>query len=180
MNDAVGTVFIVDDDREVRTALSADSHAIDTRVTASTVAAGALVPNNLPVGSPSIGFAGGKPNLDAETAKTATFGFDFRPKFLTGFKMSATYFMIRYKNEVEIPQSNSALINDPAVSGSIYVYNQTSKTGCNNAGAAGVGAAFNLPCYAPIPQAALAQLLSGVRTLNFTGTPTTYYVTDLL
>jgi hypothetical protein len=34
------------------------------------------------------------------------------------------------------------------------------------------------PCYGPIPQAKLDQLLAGVRKLNFFGNPTTWLVTD--
>ena len=158
----------------------ADSYAIDTRATAGTTSGSTVGPTNFPVanGLSTIGFAGGKPNLKPETAKTASFGLDFKPTWLPGFKASATYFLIRYLNEVEIPPNNVAAINNPALAGQVYTFNQISATGCDAHGnpvPAGTGG----PCYGPIPQATLAALLNGVRAINFTGTPPTYLVTDL-
>jgi iron complex outermembrane receptor protein len=157
----------------------ADVYAIDTRATAGNTSGSTIAPTNFPVaaGLATIGFAGGKPHLKPETAKTGSVGIDFKPTWLPGFKASATYFLIRYSNEVEIPPNNAAAINNPALAGQVYVFNQTSTTGCDSKGnpvAAGTGG----PCYAPIPQATLAALLAGVRAINFTGTPSTYLVTD--
>jgi iron complex outermembrane recepter protein len=158
----------------------ADVFAIDTRATAGTTSGSTIGPTNFPVGNglATIGFAGGKQGLKPETAKTASFGVDFKPTALPGLKGSLTYFLIRYSNEVVIPPNNVAAINNPALAGQVYTFNQTSTTGCDSKGnpvAAGTGG----PCYAPIPQAKLAALLAGVRAINFTGTPPTYLVTDL-
>ncbi len=98
----------------------ADIYAIDTRVGVTQVQPGAnpaSYPGNIaalvaagnagpPANFPAIytiGMPGGKPGLKPETAKTGTFGVDFTPSFLPGFRANITNFLIRYFNEVEIP-----------------------------------------------------------------------------
>ncbi len=158
----------------------ADSFAIDTRATANVTTAGQTAPTNFPtaLGVPTIGFAGGHPNLASEDAHTRSFGVDFQPAFVPGFNMNLTWFDIDYRNEVIIPQNNAATVNNPALAGTVFIYNKISDTGCSPTGAA-VPAGTGGPCYGPIPQAQLAALLDGVRAVNFTGIPTTWYVTDL-
>jgi iron complex outermembrane receptor protein len=158
----------------------ADSFAIDTRATANITTGATIVPTNFPAasGQPTLGFAGGQPNLMSETAHTLSFGVDFQPDFAPGLSMSASWFSINYKNQVIIPQNNPASINNPALAGSVFIYNQISPTGCSPTGAA-VAPGTGGPCYGPIPAAQVAALLNDVRTVNFTGVPTTWFVTDL-
>jgi iron complex outermembrane receptor protein len=158
----------------------ADSFAIDTRATANVTTGGTIVPTNFPAstGQPTLGFAGGQPDLMSETAKTMSFGIDFKPDFVPGLSMSVSYFDIDYKNQVIIPQNNPASINNPALAGTVFVYNQVSTTGCSPSGAP-VAAGTGGPCYGPIPQETVARLLDGVRTVNFTGVPNTWFITDL-
>ena len=47
--------------------------------------------------------AGGRLGLQPETAKNASFGVDFAPPGLPGFKSSVSYWMVRFTNEVQIP-----------------------------------------------------------------------------
>ena len=51
----------------------------------------------------------GNGNLKPETADTWTAGFDFQPDFLPGFKVSATYFSINYKNRILAPSTPELL-----------------------------------------------------------------------
>lgn len=143
----------------------ADTNAIDTRAGYSQSTTTSVLPPGMPVGVYTIGIAGGKPNLLPETATTTTFGFDFTPEALRGFKASLTYFMIRYDNEVEIPPNSSNNFAIPSLTSELYHYNET---------APGV--------YAPIPIAELASILSGVRTTfpgGVAGLPPIYLVSDL-
>ena len=156
----------------------ADSFAIDTRATANVTTGGTIVPTNLPVGVPTLGFAGGHPDLKSETAETWSFGLDYKPDYVPGLAVSLSYFDIDYRNQVIIPQNNPASVNNPALAGSVFIYNQVSTTGCGPTGAP-VAAGTGGPCYAPISQAIMEELTSGVRAVNYTGTPTTYFVTDL-
>jgi iron complex outermembrane recepter protein len=156
----------------------ADSFAIDTRATANVTTGGTIVPDNLPVGVPTLGFAGGHPNLKSETAETWSFGLDYTPEYVPGLSVSLSYFDIDYRNQVIIPQNNPASVNNPALAGSVFIYNQISTTGCSATGAP-VAAGTGGPCYGPISQAVMDELLGGVRAVNFAGTPTTYFVTDL-
>jgi iron complex outermembrane receptor protein len=113
----------------------------------------------------TVGIAGGKPGLLPETAKTASFGVDFAPAFLPGFKASATYFMIRYSNEVEIPPNSPVNFLIPSLAGKLYTFNQT---------APGV--------YAPLSQATLTSVLGGVRNTypgGIAALPPIYLITDL-
>lgn len=158
----------------------ADSFAIDTRSTANVTTGATVLPTNFPgtLGVPTLSFAGGKPNLGSENAVTKTVGIDFRPSFVPGLSMSATFFDIDYKNQVIIPQNNPASINNPALAGSVFLFNKISDTGCSSTGAA-VAPGTGGPCYGPLPQAQVAALLAGVRGVNFTGVPVTWFATDL-
>lgn len=49
--------------------------------------------------------AGGRLGLKPETAKNASFGVDFTPAALPGFKANVSYWMVRFTNEVQIPIS---------------------------------------------------------------------------
>ena len=90
--------------------------------------------------------SGGNPELESERAKSWTAGFDWRPKSIDGFSLSATYYDIRYSDRVVQPIVGS------------------------------LGAAFRNPGYATLinfsPSAALLTDLVGgaeVGLQNFTG-----------
>jgi iron complex outermembrane receptor protein len=143
----------------------ADIYAIDTRanVTQSTTATN--LPPGLNPGVYTVGIAGGKPGLLPESAKTGAIGFDLTPRFLDGFKASATYFLIRYSNEVEIPPNNPVNFLIPELAGKLYTFNETSP---------GV--------YAPLTQAQLQSVLGGVRNTypgGLAALPPIYLITDL-
>lgn len=48
---------------------------------------------------------GNDPNIGPEKATTWTVGFDVEPRFARGFKLSATYFNIRYRDRIADPSS---------------------------------------------------------------------------
>jgi iron complex outermembrane receptor protein len=82
----------------------ADTYGIDTR-------SGGTFPANpppgyiLPMGAnyQEAYIAGGRVGLQPEEAKNASFGFDWTPPELPGFKATATYWMVRFSDEVQIP-----------------------------------------------------------------------------
>jgi len=153
----------------------ADIYAIDTRVGVTQVQPGAnpaSFPGNIaalvaagnagPVANfpaiYTIGMPGGKPGLKPETAKTGTFGVDFTPSFLPGFRANITNFLIRYFNEVEIPTTPGTAASTNFCNPSyieLYTFN-----GINNCAAnptlAGVPAT-------PLNSAQLNAVLSGLR-----------------
>lgn len=71
--------------------------AIDTRVIRFVDFTGSTAP-----GAYSIILAGGN-QLEPEKATTWSLGADFKPRFLPGFKVSASYFNIDYKNVITFP-----------------------------------------------------------------------------
>jgi iron complex outermembrane recepter protein len=143
----------------------ADIYAIDTRATVSQSTTATNLPPGMAPGVDVVGIAGGKPGLVPETAKTGSMGLDFTPTFIPGFKASATYFLIRYANEVEIPPNNPVNFLIPELAGKLYTYNET---------APGV--------YAPLTPAQLQAVLGGIRSTYPGGLgafPPIYLVTDL-
>jgi iron complex outermembrane receptor protein len=98
-----------------------DLDAVDTRAI--------LSPNNtglVPPGSPPLNtiiLAGGNPNLLPETARTASFGVDFAPEALPGFKASVGYFMVRYVNQINVPPLNEQVFLDPTLFSRFVVEN---------------------------------------------------------
>ncbi len=152
----------------------ADIYAIDTRVSVTQVQPGvnpASYPGNIaaliaageaPGGTfptiYTIGMPGGKPGLKPETAKTGTFGVDFTPSFLPGFRANITNFLIRYFNEVEIPTTpgTAASTNfcNPSYS-ELYTFNGSSNC-ASNPTLAGVPAS-------PLSAAQLNAVLTGLR-----------------
>jgi iron complex outermembrane recepter protein len=146
----------------------ADIYAIDTRATASQSTTSTNLPPGMAPGVEIVGIAGGKPGLVPETAKTGSFGLDLTPTFLPGFKASATYFLIRYSNEVEIPPNTAVNFLIPSLAGKLYTFNETSP---------GV--------YAPLTPAQLQAALGGIRTtypggiIGNPGISPIYLITDL-
>jgi iron complex outermembrane recepter protein len=142
-----------------------DIFAIDTRATATQSTTSSNLPPGMTPGVYTVGIAGGKPGLLPESAKTGSFGFDLTPSFLPGFKASATYFLIRYSNEVEIPPNTAVNFLIPSLAGKLYTFNQT---------APGV--------YAPLTPAQIQAVLGGVRNTYPGGIPALppiYLITDL-
>ncbi len=86
----------------------ADTYGIDTR-------AGGIFPATPPPGfNCGVGgcgsftggyFAGGRAGLQPEKAKNASFGADWAPPQIPGFKATVSYWMVRFSNEVQIPIS---------------------------------------------------------------------------
>jgi iron complex outermembrane receptor protein len=152
-----------------------DIYAIDTRVgvtqvlyganpasypgnIAALVAAGNAGPAaNFPL-IYTIGMPGGKPGLKPETARTGTFGVDFVPQELPGFRANLTNFLIRYFNEVEIPTTPGTPASTNFCNASyieLYTFNGSSSC-ASNPTLAGVPAS-------PLSAAQLNSVLSGLR-----------------
>ncbi|NOW47968.1 iron complex outermembrane receptor protein [Novosphingobium sp. SG751A] len=84
------------------------SGAVDTRLQLSSAGS----PNFPPSGNPTLNqytslpgliVAGGSPNLRPQTSKNYSFGFDFKPQAWSGFKASATYYHVDFKDFIGIP-----------------------------------------------------------------------------
>jgi iron complex outermembrane receptor protein len=142
----------------------ADVFAIDTRAGVSQSTTASNLPPGMTPGVFIVGIAGGKPGLVPESAKTGSLGLDFTPTILPGFKMSATYFLIRYSNEVEIPPNTAVNFLLPELAGQLYTFNETSP---------GV--------YAPLTAAQIQKVLGGVRSTypgGIAAFPPIYLITD--
>jgi iron complex outermembrane receptor protein len=153
----------------------ADIFAIDTRVSVTQVQPGAnpaSYPGNIAAlvaagnAGPAanfpaiytIGMPGGKPGLKPETAKTGTFGVDFTPSALPGFRANLTNFLIRYFNEVEIPTTPGTAASTNFCNPSyieLYTFNGSANCAANPT-LAGVPAS-------PLNAAQLNSVLSGLR-----------------
>jgi iron complex outermembrane receptor protein len=153
----------------------ADIYAIDTRVGVTQVQYGAnpaSYPGNIAAlvaagnAGPAanfpniytIGMPGGKPGLLPETAKTGTFGVDFTPSFLPGFRANITNFLIRYFNEVEIPTTPGTAASTNFCNPSyieLYTFNGINQC-ASNPTLAGVPAT-------PLSSAQLNAVLTGLR-----------------
>ena len=153
----------------------ADVYAIDTRVGVTQVQYGAnpaSYPGNIAsliaAGNAgpaadfptiyTIGMPGGKPGLKPETAKTGTFGVDFTPSFLPGFKANVTNFLIRYFNEVEIPTTPGTAASTNFCNASyieLYTFNGANSCAANPT-------LTGVPT-APLTAAQLNSVLSGLR-----------------
>jgi iron complex outermembrane receptor protein len=84
----------------------ADIYGIDTRAGGTfpaTPPPGYVVPAGQTYEEAYI--AGGRLGLQPEKAKNASFGFDWSPPEVPGFKTNITYWMVRFSNEVQIPIS---------------------------------------------------------------------------
>jgi iron complex outermembrane receptor protein len=111
----------------------ADLYALDTRVDviSQIVAPGFLTPpagygtGLPPVGTPwgVVLIAGGNADLKPETAKTSSFGADWKPSFAPGLSASATYFNIDYKNTIGI--TLGSMFKDPALDAAFMLVNPT-------------------------------------------------------
>ena len=62
---------------------------------------------------------GGNRNLQPEEATTYSFGFDWRPAFLTGFGASLTWYDIEYTNVIGTP-SAAVVFTDPTFTSIVY------------------------------------------------------------
>jgi iron complex outermembrane receptor protein len=98
-----------------------DSYAVDTR---------ALYFVNFPLvppGSPpvdSIALAGGNPGLQPEKAETYSFGLDFNPTWLDGFRAGVTYWNIEYNGLIRTAPISPEVFTNPAFA-AFYVLNPT-------------------------------------------------------
>jgi iron complex outermembrane receptor protein len=70
---------------------------------------------------------GSNPNLQEETAKTWTAGFDLAPSFLTGATFSLTYYSIDYDNRIVQPGADNpfAILTDEAEWAAVIARNPT-------------------------------------------------------
>lgn len=75
-------------------------------------------PINFPQGTArvlSLALQGGNPDLKPETATSWTFGADYSPTWLSGLRLSATGFMIDFRNRIDRPvfQNLAGALSDP-------------------------------------------------------------------
>ena len=94
----------------------------------STIAGGAgLYYDTLPGPSGNltgIGIAGGNPGLKPETAKTFSGGIEIAPRGLPGLVATATYFHIKYTNQIQALRGTAGLLTNP-IYASFVVLNPT-------------------------------------------------------
>lgn len=62
---------------------------------------------------------GAEPNLRPEESTSYTLGFDYRPAYVEGLTLSATYFNINYKDRLIIPPFDPGALLQPEVYGSL-------------------------------------------------------------
>ncbi len=143
----------------------ADIYGIDTR-------AGGIFPATPPPGfilPPNANFtggyiAGGRQGLQPEKAKNASFGLDWAPPEVPGFKATATYWMVRFSNEVQIPVAFN--LNLPSLESRFQNLNI-------------VNPATGL--LGPLTPAQFASILNGIRltgALTTVPPPTVWEITD--
>jgi len=82
--------------------------AVDTRIQLSSAGSPSFPPSgnatlNQYTALPGLIIAGGSANLRPQTSKNYSFGFDFSPRTWHGFKASATYYHVDFKNFIGIP-----------------------------------------------------------------------------
>jgi iron complex outermembrane receptor protein len=128
----------------------ADLYGIDTR--AGYIPNWSFVPPGLPPGTllDGVYIAGGRNNLTPETAKTGSFGVDFAPAAIPGLRASVTYWLIRFKNEIEIP---------PTGGNELFVV-------------PGLSSRFVTENLAGLTPAQFASVFNGVRLLGVLANPT--------
>jgi iron complex outermembrane receptor protein len=94
----------------------------------STIAGGAgLYYDTLPGPSGNlvgIGTAGGNPDLKPETAKTVSAGIEIAPKGVPGLVATATYFHIKYSNQIQALRGTAGLLTNP-IYASFVTFNPT-------------------------------------------------------
>ncbi|MBO9375570.1 TonB-dependent receptor [Sphingomonas histidinilytica] len=83
------------------------------------VRTGNIVPGaslvGFPAGQAVLAVSGGNDSLRPERAKTWTVAVEFEPSFITGFRVEASYFDIRFKNRVVSPITDTLnAFNDPS------------------------------------------------------------------
>lgn len=145
----------------------ADIYGIDTR--AGGGGPSAPPPGyTLPAGTPftSAYIAGGRLGLLPETAKNASFGFDWKPQQVPGFTASITYFLVRFTNEVQIPPPGE-LFTVPYLESQFTYLNPTGNPA---------------DPLAPLTAAQIAQALHDIRLtglLTTTPFPALYEIIDL-
>ena len=94
----------------------------------STIAGGAgLYYDTLPGPSGNlvgIGIAGGNPGLKPETAKTVSAGIEIAPRGIPGLVATATYFHIKYSNQIQALRGTAGLLTNP-IYASFVTFNPT-------------------------------------------------------
>jgi iron complex outermembrane recepter protein len=101
------------------------AYAVDTRAT--------FQPNqtNQPPGNPTgnaIFLAGGRPDLDPEEADTFSIGLDYDPSWLPGLRTSATFYDIKFKDQIVVPPAAPALFTNPAYAvAGLWIANPTAE-----------------------------------------------------
>lgn len=75
--------------------------------------------------SSGIRYVAGNPNLSPEKAATHSLGFDFRPSAVKGLALNATYFSIKYDNQISSQLQNNAILQQAALYPSLITRNPT-------------------------------------------------------
>jgi iron complex outermembrane recepter protein len=99
----------------------------------------------------TIVLAGGNPNLQPETARTASFGVDFSPALLRGFGGSLTYFLIRYTNQIQVAPISEQVFLNPTLY-HLFVTENPTQAQLNALYTSGIPLTFTLPLNAPVNQ----------------------------
>jgi iron complex outermembrane receptor protein len=72
-------------------------------------------PGNIPI----FILQGGNYNLRPETSRNWTVGFEYRPSFLRGMQLSATYYSVDFRDRIIEPPFNVSVLRSPDVYGSL-------------------------------------------------------------
>jgi iron complex outermembrane receptor protein len=72
--------------------------------------------------TPVLLIIGATPDLRPETAKNLTFGFDYKPSYLSGLHLSGNYYNIDYSNQISGPPASTNPLNTPAVASLVTQY----------------------------------------------------------
>jgi len=96
--------------------------AVDTRLQLSSAGSPDFAPSgnatlNQYTALPGLIVAGGSPNLRPQTSKNYSFGFDFSPRSWNGFKATATYYHVDFKDFIGLPFNGpGSTFSNPAFS----------------------------------------------------------------
>jgi iron complex outermembrane receptor protein len=65
---------------------------------------------------------GGRPNLEPETARNVTVGFDWKPPLVPRLQITFNYYDISYTNQLAVPPNSNTPLSDPALASIISHY----------------------------------------------------------
>ena len=120
---------------------------------------------------------GGRPNLQPETARNTTVGFNFKPSFIPDLSIFFNYYDISYAKQLATPPYVSDPLNDPAIASVITHYPNSGPVLALLSAAQAVAAQiydFTGGAFGPNPYASTVYLYD-LREQNLSSTKTSGY-----